>query len=255
MRAVWIATGNNLVFATDMARRSVVCDLDAGDEHPEDRKFACPNLLELIRQQRGELVRAALVLLRAFVVAGRQPHGLAPLGGFEKWDALIRGTLIWAGVGDPDGGRGRIRSDGDADTELPKAALAILHLVFGESAWTTAQVVSEVNGSGCDDDVQTLAAFAKCKSSLTAQALGDALSALRDRPLGGLVLRRAGTTGGKARWVVEVAKAAKVASSISENIQGDDRVGNDSGGEGDLRPPGSPKPPQDPSTHPQGVLL
>lgn len=243
IRAVWLTTGNNLTFAADMARRSVVCDLDTGDEHPEDRRFKRGNLLEDVREQRGALVCATLTILRAYVVAGRPSHPLPALGGFVAWDSLVHGALIWAGVGDPDAGRARVRLDGDADTEIPKEALQVLAAMFAEGSWTAAEVVRQLREAGLDDDALTLASFAGCKGTLTAQALGDALSKSKNRPLGGLVFRLDGKSGGKTRWRVEVATGAKVASDISENTHETDGSQGEGCGVAAERPPTPPKTP------------
>ncbi len=60
-RAVWAATGNNLAFSRELARRVVWIRLDARMETPEARQgFRHPNLLAHVRKHRTELVHAAL---------------------------------------------------------------------------------------------------------------------------------------------------------------------------------------------------
>ena len=75
LRAVWFATGNGLTFRGDLGRRIIPIDLDAGVEHPEDRRFEVPDLLAWTREHRPALIVAALTVLRAYHVAGRPAHG------------------------------------------------------------------------------------------------------------------------------------------------------------------------------------
>jgi putative DNA primase/helicase len=99
-QALVSATGNNLGLSTDMMRRSVVGRLIAPVERPEERTdFRLGDLHVWARANRARLVRAGLVLLRAFVCAGRPRVG-ATLGGFESWSLLVANALQWASGGD-----------------------------------------------------------------------------------------------------------------------------------------------------------
>jgi hypothetical protein len=93
-------TGNGLTISEDLARRFVVCELDAQCENPESRPFA-PDFLSQVRARRGELLGAALTIWRwgrqnsAEIARGR------PLGGFESWAGLVRDPLVALGCADP----------------------------------------------------------------------------------------------------------------------------------------------------------
>jgi hypothetical protein len=98
---LFMATGNNLTFKGDMTTRTLVCQLDAGVEKPEERRFQVDLKTEVPRR-RAELVGAALTVLRAFIVAGRPGlDKLTPFGRFETWSDLVRGALVWLGEPDP----------------------------------------------------------------------------------------------------------------------------------------------------------
>ncbi len=74
LRAVWLFTGNGLVFRGDLGRRVIPIDLEARVEFPEDRSgFQHVDLKAYVRERRPELVRAALTVLRAYHIAGRLP--------------------------------------------------------------------------------------------------------------------------------------------------------------------------------------
>ncbi|MFO0836928.1 MAG: hypothetical protein U1D55_00255 [Phycisphaerae bacterium] len=97
-RAVWAATGNNLGFSREIARRVVWIRLDARMETPEQRTgFRHPDLIAYVRQQRASLVHAALTLARAWLAAGR-PAGVQVMGSFEGYVAVLGGILDVAGI-------------------------------------------------------------------------------------------------------------------------------------------------------------
>ncbi len=102
MHAIFLATGNNLQYAGDLARRVVPIYLDPRMENPEERtNFTYPNLLAHIAQNRPALVSAALTILKAYFVDGCPSQGLSAYGSFQPWSDLIRAALVWAGEADP----------------------------------------------------------------------------------------------------------------------------------------------------------
>ena len=93
VRCVWIASGNNPAVSNEISRRTVRIRLDAKVDRPWLRKgFAIPNLREWVAENRGRLVWSALVLIRAWINAGR-PSSVQSLGMFEVWSATIGGIL------------------------------------------------------------------------------------------------------------------------------------------------------------------
>jgi hypothetical protein len=91
-------TGNGLTVTEDLARRFILCVLDARCEDPELRPFAA-GFLEDIERRRSELLTEALTIWRW----GRQ-NALTrgkPLGSFEKWAEWCRDPLVALGCRDP----------------------------------------------------------------------------------------------------------------------------------------------------------
>jgi hypothetical protein len=199
MRAAWLATGNGMTLRRDLARRVVLCDLDAKSEHPEDRTgWRYPNLAEHVRVAWPQLVAAALTVLRAFHLAGRPAHGKPPLGSFGAWDILVRGACVWAGIGDPDGARGRIREEGDDDRDALRGALHVWHTTFATRPVTTAEACKRA-----DDDTELAAALGGIvRGPLTPRGLGNAMRRLRGRPSSGLCFAEGGLVEGNRRWRV-----------------------------------------------------
>lgn len=93
-------TGNGVTIAEDLARRFIVCELDAHCEDPEQRDFPEGFLADILHR-RSELLTAALTIWRwgrqntAKLKAGR------PFGSFEQWAAWVRDPLLSLGVRDP----------------------------------------------------------------------------------------------------------------------------------------------------------
>jgi hypothetical protein len=98
-KVTWVATGNNLALAGDLARRCYWIRLDAQTSRPWQRTdFRQPDLLGWVHAHRGELVTALLTLSQAWYQAG-QPEAVTPtLGGFEAWTRTLGGILSHAGI-------------------------------------------------------------------------------------------------------------------------------------------------------------
>jgi putative DNA primase/helicase len=98
IRAIWLATGNNVTVSNEIARRSLWMRLDARTDMPWQRSgFRHPDLRGWALKNRGRLVHAGLTLVQAWLAAGR-PSGEANLGSFESWASTIGGILKVAGV-------------------------------------------------------------------------------------------------------------------------------------------------------------
>jgi len=97
--STFFANGNNLEISNDLTRRTLLCQMDAGVERPELRRFKS-NVLEVARDKRGALVAAILTILRAWH-HGANAIGVEPLGSFEDWSFRIRSPILWLDYEDP----------------------------------------------------------------------------------------------------------------------------------------------------------
>jgi hypothetical protein len=124
-KAVWFATGNNVVLMADTSRRVVPIRVEVLDENPEERSgFKYPDLLRHVRANRAKLLRASIVWLSGYIRAGRPTMGLQPFGSFEGWSDTIRSAVAWAAPPDPCEGRAQLAEDSDrAKDEL----VGVLH--------------------------------------------------------------------------------------------------------------------------------
>lgn len=97
-RAVILGTGNNIVVRGDTRRRVLLSTQQTTLENPEQRdNFKYPHLRQEARSRRGELVCAALTILRAHALAGRPAAGVRRVGSFEEWGVTIASAIAWAG--------------------------------------------------------------------------------------------------------------------------------------------------------------
>ena len=96
--AIWAATANNPSLSAELARRCVHVRLDAGEERPWERTgFRYPDLRGHVARHRGEIVAAALALVKAWIDAGR-PLAPVSFGDYRSWATTIGGILQVVGI-------------------------------------------------------------------------------------------------------------------------------------------------------------
>jgi len=193
------ATGNNLVVAGDLIRRTLMCSLDARCERPELRRFDIEPI-GVIRAGRGRLVVAALTVLRAWHVSGERMQ-IMPLGGFEDWSARIREPLIWLGAADPCDTISKVRAS-DPDQEALRAVMAQWKRCLGTISRYTVQAV--IARAPVDIDFHAallnVAASRSSGGTVSNDRLGRWLKKVEGRIVGELALERTGSAGGYPLW-------------------------------------------------------
>ena len=204
-----MATGNNLVLLGDMTRRAILCRLDPGIERPELRTFHT-NPMQQVREHRGELVRAALTVLRAFHNAGR-PRQSNPLGSFEDWSLWVRDALIWLGESDPVGTMEFTRAT-DPKLEAMRSVIANWATTIGITPITARDLIEQATASDFDrmgrrtfrhpDFREALLVVAGRGGDVNSAALGGWLKANHGRIVDGHKIVRATTLSGNNRWML-----------------------------------------------------
>ena len=94
-RLLIIATGNNLVLQGELPRRFLVCRIDPQTERPFAREFSLDPFAHC-RDNRQQLISAALTLIRAYLTHGCTSEISGRLASFEAWDEWVRRTVIYA---------------------------------------------------------------------------------------------------------------------------------------------------------------
>lgn len=144
MRTVWAATGNNLRFGSDLARRVLPIRLASTSANPEDRTdFTHPHLMQWVAENRPRLLVAALTIMRAYIVAGQpqQPGGV--WGSFDAWSTMVRGAIVWVGLADPLATRETARSD-DASGGIVRGLISGLFEVDEHGKGLTAREIADI---------------------------------------------------------------------------------------------------------------
>lgn len=168
----WMATGNNVIIVGDTGRRTLPIRLESRDEHPEERSgFRHPNLLAWVLENRGRLAAAAVVIPGAYCAAGRPDMRLKPWGSYDDWSALVRASLVWAGMPDPAATRANIVSQSDREAAALRALIA---------GWREADPAGD--GLTCAEAVQLLEKHPNAYQTLRAALLDLATSKGSDRP-------------------------------------------------------------------------
>jgi hypothetical protein len=96
--ALILANGNNLTARADLASRMIKSRIDSGLEHAGERTFK-RDIRVWTREHRGEIIAAALTVMRAYVVAGKPKEFTS--SRFTQWDNLVRGSIIFCNQPDP----------------------------------------------------------------------------------------------------------------------------------------------------------
>jgi putative DNA primase/helicase len=145
-RASCFATGNNIQLVGDMTRRVLLCSLDPDVERPELRVFHS-NPFDAVLADRGKYVAAALIVVRAYVVAGC-PGVLPPLASFEDWSRMVRSALVWLGRPDPCDTMNKARAEDPITSSLTNLFTS-WHVAAGSAPQTVGAIkdIASLNDS------------------------------------------------------------------------------------------------------------
>ena len=236
-----LVNGNNLVIASDMARRVLHMRLSPEVERPEELTFERGDLAGYVLENRRRLVAAALTILRRQVIVGDAAPQPAPMASFEGWSRLVQRAVIGCGLPDPLASREVIRGkdEGTAARREFVEALAAWSPRFENSArWLWERLhKKDGNGEFVDTDdaserlrtaMEELVGLAGSHRKSEAQSLSKAFTSMDGRLFGSLRLTKGGgRTKTGACWRLDRtqpddAGLVEPAAVIVEDYQGDD---------------------------------
>lgn len=203
-RTTQFSLGNNVQVWGDMKRRVLPARLVPDTEHPEHRtRFRHANLELWVRQNRGNLLAAALTIWRNWDAKGR-PKATASMGSFERWAQCVGGALEAAGL--PGFLSHTAQWLDSADDDAPEWAehLAALRNKFEDTKFTALDVALLAGRQEID-----LPWFKRDPDAPLYKALGYRYRAIRDRWLGDHRLVQDGVSHGRTRWTVAVREVPK----------------------------------------------
>jgi hypothetical protein len=144
---LWTVTGNNMALGGDLARRTIGVMIDPGIPQPEKREdFAIPDLKKWVEEKRGELLRALLILVRAWVLEG-QPIARAGSDGYARWVGSVRAILGIAGIAGTFDHNETTREGVGVDDEEWRDFLVAIRRVLGDQVWTVKELLGYVGAS------------------------------------------------------------------------------------------------------------
>lgn len=96
-----LGSGNNTGPTGDLCRRVVVIDLNTGEESPVTIPYE-GDPLATIEANRAAYVADALLIVEAYIAAGKPKADLLPLASYGgRWSEFCRQPLVWLGLDDP----------------------------------------------------------------------------------------------------------------------------------------------------------
>lgn len=227
--AVAMFSGNNMTMSPDVARRSMVSRIVSPLENPSGRPasdFRHPELLAWIKDNLPRLVRAAMIVLRAFWVSKEKPDcGIR--GSFEAWSRIIPGAIKFAGGPNVIEAWAEDSSGASGGDEMSTAHGVLLNLWPFDMPCKASEIVAKVfanefeiaRGSapdGYEDLREAIRTICKCPTAqIKASVLGASLAKLRDKIRDGLTLYRT-MVRNVAVWTVKGRKPAPTAHVVAQ---------------------------------------
>jgi putative DNA primase/helicase len=210
-RTLMLANGNNLTVAGDLVRRMLVCRLDAGVERPELREFGFDPLARM-RDERPDVVRAVLAIVRAYLASGDRMR-LDPYAGYDEWSNLVRAPMTWAGLPDPVRAI-EIAAELDPDRQALEAMLVAVRDIVDRTEFDVPALVQTACAHVLGDDAGNarraalrlaIEEVATRNGEINIRALGRWLAAVEGRiALGMRFVRRRERTRVGVKWAVEM---------------------------------------------------
>ena len=198
MNAMLFATGNNLTFSGDIIRRTLMCTIDAGCERPELRAFKTDAANEA-KARRGELVAAALTVLRAWHVTGER-FNLPAFGGFEDWSYRIREALVWLDQIDPCETLADVRDSDPQRSELITVVEQWREHLVPDQAYTVQQVIARALVDSDFHNALMMVASSPSGGSVSSVRFGRWLTRVKGKIVNGLKLSQGGSRHGYPLW-------------------------------------------------------
>lgn len=147
---LWLLTGNNVTLGGDLLRRAIWVTIDPKTPHPEARTdFRIRDLEGWVREHRGQILHALLVLVRAWVTAGC-PTQRRGADGYAAWVETINGILAHAGIAGGFGEAASARQEVGADDDEWADFLTAVHKEFATGSWSVKELLDRVDPGGTD---------------------------------------------------------------------------------------------------------
>jgi hypothetical protein len=210
---LWIATGNNVHIGGDLERRVLWCTINARMEKPELRpaeSFHIQHIDQWVREHRGEVIHALLVMVRSWAAAGMQKEKDPTSDSFGPLVAVLRGIMAHAGIEGQLGHQSSAPVHVDPDAEEHQEFIHAVERAFGTDEWTVRELLDKVSDFDDDHGLRSdelpgdVSSMLRIKPGSAVKSLGRWLGYRKDRVVDGRVIQSRGDGKSALKWHLEV---------------------------------------------------
>jgi hypothetical protein len=209
-KTLLMANGNNLTISKDMVRRTIMTRLDCGVEKPQSIEYEVKDIVGYTKIHRTRLFISALTILQAFLLSGETNTARSKLNGFEDWDKLVRGALLWMGEADPVQSQIALDEDDEEAVLLSRFIEVFISNFYAGKEVTPKQMIHRAEAKdpidkGTEDYCETLREICyNFKSeSFSKESLGKFLAKNQGQVKAGYCIRKLRRIEGGQPWTVE----------------------------------------------------
>lgn len=148
---LWTITANNAEIGGDLARRCYWITIDPKMPRPHERTGFSLDLRTWPKDNRGEIIRAILTIIRGWVLAGKPSADQKRSDDYAVWDAAIEGLLNWAGFSGQFGFRDVQKVESDDDREWGDFVEAV-YRTFGSEPFRVRDITGRLKDTAGDGD-------------------------------------------------------------------------------------------------------
>jgi hypothetical protein len=221
--AVILASGNNVQLGDDTLRRTLVSRLESDLENPEARTgFVHDPLHSWVRAERPRLLRAALIVLRAYAAKGWPQTDVPRWGSFEAWTTVVAGAIRFAGGPSVLSCKPSAGERGDGETGAVETVLRELPRLTGGAPTRVKSIIEllypETDGPRAKDGWEDLREAIEMLTHPrpgtipSGEALGKKMRKAAGRVIGGKRLRNEDASSGAKAWYVVDASGRTITS-------------------------------------------
>lgn len=216
-RTLLLASGNNVCPLRDMIRRVLTINIDPLCESPATRKFARPNLLSEVRANRASHIADALIIVRAWILAGCPRADIPNIASFDTWSGYCRHSLVWLGLPDPATSVFSQMAN-DPDAETLGALLSALYSEFGTEPLMVRDIADRNKWKPNGPLAEVVKDIAEVKGELNRKRLGRWLLRHEGRIVDGIRLRPENASRGASSWRLQVLQVSQVAPGQTRKV-------------------------------------
>lgn len=205
-KVTWMSLGNQVQIGGDLGRRVYRINLAYDKEDPASRPrshYRHPDLKEWLLENRRELVKACLILVRAWFAANKPRPDVPNMGSFEKWLVTVGGILEVAGVEGFMANVQEWKAESDYDRQLWVAHFNWLRMQFQDEPFTISDVRKKLMEVS---DADAPPGMSDTSAPNYVQKLGSQYRSMQDRIVDGFRLSKSTMRGhgNKTRWTISV---------------------------------------------------